>query len=90
MYYSATIEDKRGYIATAQVLFLSNSILKAVFFAIQYEISSQVSKLFPFTITAAVAGTLIGNKAFKKLSFKSLKKVVYVVMALAGFKYLVF
>lgn len=90
LYYSAANEDKRGYIAATQVLFLSNSILKAVFFAIQYEISSQVSKLIPFTITADVAGTLIGNKAFKKRSFKSLKKVVYVVMVLAGFKYLVF
>jgi len=90
LYYSAAIKDKKEYIATIQTLFLVNSILKSVFFITNYDVSADILKIIPIAVIAAIIGTLLGNKAFKKLSSENLKKVVYVVMVLAGIKYLLF
>ncbi len=90
LYYSAAIEDKKEYIATVQFLFLTNSILKIVFFTTTYGVSDEIARYIPFTIVAAIVGTYLGNKAFKKLSSDNLKRVVYLVMILAGIKYLLF
>lgn len=90
LYYSAAIKDKKEYIATVQFLFLSSTLLKIAFFTTQYDVSLEIIKLIPFTILAAMLGTFLGHRAFKKMNSETLKKLVYIVMAVAGIKYLLF
>jgi uncharacterized protein len=90
LYYSSAIGDKRQYIATVQFLFLTSSILKIGFFSTQYGVNAELINLLPFSILAAVLGTVLGHWAFKKLSSAHIKKLVYIVMVIAGIKYLLF
>lgn len=84
VYFLSVTDDKMEYNATLQFYFVITSIY---IFAIHLFIGNVTGEVIKYSfagIIGVVAGTAAGLSLFKKLSLKTIKKLVYVFMVMAG------
>lgn len=89
LYYSVATKTKEEYMGTLQMFFSVGVILKIVYLFLNHDISKETISYLPFLAVAALAGTLIGNFVFKKISVRHIKNAIYIVMALSGIYYVI-
>ena len=84
IYMLAASKDSKGYIANTQLYFACTTLIAI---ANRYMNGQLTMEVLPFTaviIAAILLGLFIGSKIFNKLNVETLKKTVYVVIALSG------
>lgn len=89
LFYCAAAKDKKEYIATLQFLSLSMIVLKFVYLWLTVGISKQTLIISPFGVVASVLGMILGMFVFDKLPHKTINRIVYVIMAVAGIWYVI-
>ncbi len=82
-------KNKKEYIATIQFLSLSMILLKFIYLSATIGISKQAMKISPFGVITSVFGMILGMFVFDKLPHKTINRIVYVIMAVAGIWYVV-
>lgn len=83
-YYDSVINDPITYQATIQTFFFSTSIAMVIEDLACIHPSFQIMKLAFFGICGCLIGTFIGTKILQKISMKTVRKIAYIVMLIAG------
>ncbi|MGI5892523.1 MAG: sulfite exporter TauE/SafE family protein [Bacillota bacterium] len=83
-YFLSVTDDKMEYNATLQFYFVLTSIYIFVVHLFIGNVTGEVIKYSFAGIIGVVAGTAAGLSLFKKLSLKTIKKLVYVFVVMAG------
>lgn len=88
LYYSAAAKDKEEYTGTVQFLFAAMVAFKMVFLGVKRGLSEMVLTHAPFVIAGSTLGMILGLRLFSKLSTVTIKKMVYILMIVAGIWYI--
>lgn len=89
LYYSAAAKDKEEYTGTVQFLFAVILVFKMVYLFFKCGLSELVISHIPITAVASAIGMLLGLRVFRTLPTETVKKIVYILMFLAGIWYVV-
>ncbi len=84
IYFIGCTDDKDEYIALTQWYFLIGNIMMTLFRGSNGLVTSDVLKACPFAMIGVIFGVYIGSHVFNKINGKTLKKIVYGYMAVAG------
>lgn len=84
LYFLATAKDKDEYMALAQCYFLIGNIMMTVYRAQSGYLTGDVGIGWLFGVVAVFLGVWIGGKVFAKISSLTLRKLVYLYMAVSG------
>lgn len=84
LYFLASEKTKEGYIAGIQTYFLISNIMMTLFRIKAGFVTQTVGTAWCVGILGVCAGAFIGNKVFKRIPVKILKKIVYAYMAVSG------
>ncbi|MHB1393326.1 MAG: sulfite exporter TauE/SafE family protein [Clostridia bacterium] len=89
LYYMAATDNKEEYNATLQAFFAINLIFKIFISYFLGTITPEIVSLIPIVLIGSAFGTLIGIKVFNHLNSDTVKKYVYLFMAVIGFWYII-
>ena len=89
LYYSAATKDKEEYTGTVQFIFVAMVVFKMVFLGVKRGLSEMVLTHAPFAIVGSTIGMLLGLRLFSKLSTAAIKKIIYILMVVAGIWYII-
>lgn len=89
LYYSVAIKQKKEYFSTLQMLFFINTVFKLGYLLIFNRISDYILPIIPYAVVFSIIGMIIGFALFKHLSTKSVKRIVYLLMACSGIWFIV-
>ena len=84
IYFLACSDSKEEYLGLTQTYFLISNIAMAAFRAGHGMITAEVLEMTAIGIPAVLLGLLAGSKVFERLNSDSLKKAIYIFLALAG------
>lgn len=84
LYFTASEQSKQNYIATTQVYFLIGNIMMTLFRARNGYVTHEVGIAYLYAIGAAYIGNIAGSRVFNRISSQTLKKVIYVFIAISG------
>lgn len=84
IYFIGCSDDKDEYIALTQWYFLIGNIMMTLFRGSNGLVTSDVLKACPFAMIGVIFGVYIGSHVFNKINGKTLKKIIYGYMAVAG------
>ena len=84
LYFISVIEDKKTYMATLQAYFIINNIYLLIIRSASGLIPEGLGVTALFGFGGLLIGNMIGGRIFNKIDGTKLKKIVYVVMVLAG------
>ena len=84
IYFIGCTDDKDEYIALTQWYFLIGNVMMTVFRGSNGLVTTDVLEACAFAMVGVVLGVLIGSHVYDKLNGKTLKKIVYGYMAVAG------
>lgn len=88
LYFVATNQTKEGYIAMAQTYFLVGNLAMTFFRARCGLLTPAVLTSWCWAVPAVVAGTWIGTVAFRHISLRVLRMLIYAYMAVSGVVFL--
>jgi uncharacterized membrane protein YfcA len=88
LYYSAAAKDKEEYTGTVQFLFSVVVVFKMVYLYFKRGLSPLVISHIPIVVVASAIGMLLGLLVFRKLPTDTVKKIIYILMFLAGLWYI--
>lgn len=83
-YYDSVIDDPVTYQATIQTFFFLTSIAMVTEDILCIHLSSKIGILAFFGIIGCLVGTFVGTKILQRISMKTVRKIAYIVMLLAG------
>ena len=83
-YYDSVIDDPVTYQATIQTFFFLTSIAMVTEDILCIHLSSKIGILAFFGIIGCSVGTFVGTKILQRISMKTVRKIAYIVMLLAG------
>lgn len=89
LYYSVAAKNKMEYMATLQFIFLALGITRFIYLTATVGITPQILPIIPFGTIASGIGMVIGTMLFDKLPHKTINRIVYVIMAVAGVWYII-
>lgn len=84
LYFVASEPTKENYLAMTQMYFLIGNIVMTFFRAYNGFLTTAVGLGWIYAAVGIVIGTWIGTKIFDKISGNTLKKIIYVYMAISG------
>ena len=90
VYFVSSAEDKDEYIALTQWYFFLGNLALTFFRASHGFLTPTVGKMWLVGVPAGFLGLYLGEKVYKKLPARTIRKVVYAYMALAGILTLIF
>lgn len=83
-YYDSVIDDPITYQATIQTFFFLTSLAMVTEDLMCIHLNSRISILANFGIAGCLIGTFVGTKILQKISMKTVRKIAYIVMLIAG------
>lgn len=89
LYYSATAKNKEEYSATIQFFFAVMIVFKIMILGLKNGVPTMVLSHIPLVAVGGIAGIIMGFFLFKRLSVGTIKKMIYVIMTIAGIWYIV-
>ena len=89
LYCTVTSQSKEEYLATTQFYFLVLLLFRIVYMWMRRGLSDLVISHTPVVVVGSLGGMFLGLWLFKKLSSKTIKKIVYVLMILSGLWYII-
>lgn len=84
LYFLASSKTKEQYIALAQTYFLVGNLMMTIFRFQNGFLTVEVCHAWCYGIAGVLLGTWIGSKVFKRISLPTLRKVVYLFIAISG------
>ena len=84
LYFLACTEKKDNYMALAQTYFLIGNTMMTIFRARNGHFTSAVAEGWLYGIVAVLIGTWIGAKVFRMIPIATLRKIIYIYMAISG------
>lgn len=90
IYFIGSAESRDEYIASTQWYFLVGNLMMSVFRASEGFVTRSVLVACVCALPALLAGLWLGGKVSVKMDMKSLRKVIYAYMALAGVAAIIF
>ena len=84
VYFVSSTDDKDEYIALTQWYFFIGNLALTFFRASHGFLTPTVGKMWLIGVPAGFLVLFLGEKVYKKLPVKTIRKVVYAYMALAG------
>lgn len=84
LYFLQVTKNKEQYTAIAQTYFLIGNIMMTVYRVQAGFFSHEVITCWCWGVPAVLAGTALGNIAFRHISMPLLRKIVYIYIAISG------
>lgn len=84
IFFLACADTKEEYLGLTQTYFLISNLAMAAFRAGHGMITPHVLKMTAIGVVAVLAGLWIGAKVFDRIKVETLKKAIYVFLAIAG------
>lgn len=84
LYFLATAKDKDEYMALAQSYFLVGNIMMTLYRAQRGFLTASVGMAWCYGVVAVLVGVWLGGKVFRRISSPTLRKIVYLYMAISG------
>lgn len=84
LYFLQVTSSKEEYTAMAQAYFLFGNLAMTLYRAHSGFVTSDVMTAWCWGLPAVFLGTFIGNLVYKHLSLPTLRKVVYIYIAISG------
>lgn len=84
LYFLACAKDKDEYMALAQAYFLIGNVVMTAYRAEQGYLTAAVGLGWCFGVVAVFLAVWVGGKVFDRLSSQTLRKLVYIYMAISG------
>lgn len=84
LYFIASEQDKRRYLAMTQAYFFIGNIAMTGFRASEGYLTTDVGLATLYALSGIVIGSLIGKYVFDMISPMTLRKIVYLYMAISG------
>lgn len=89
LYFTVATRSKEEYIATLQFSFTVQLVLKIIYFWARRGISTYIAVHIPGVIAASAVGIVLGLRLFDRVSAKTLRRMVLVVMVVSGVWYII-
>lgn len=87
IYYLGTLgENKREYFATICATFWFQNIFQFGMQISRRAVGIEIWKLFAYSVTASVAGYILGQKVFRKADISVIRKIIYAIMLVMGIR----
>ena len=83
-YFSTVTKDKMSYSATLQAYFILNSLSILLMHAWMGNVTTQALQYVPGALLGVLAGTVLGYKIFKKISWQTMNLLIYAFMMVFG------
>ena len=84
LYFLASEKDKEHYLAMAQIYFFIGNVAMTLFRAGNGLFTHEVRIGWVYAVAGVAAGTYLGKLVFERISIETLRKIVYVYMAISG------
>lgn len=84
LYFLASEKDKEHYLAMAQIYFFIGNVAMTLFRAGNGLFTHEVRISWIYAVAGVAAGTYLGKLVFERISIETLRKIVYVYMAISG------
>lgn len=84
LYFIAAEDEKEKYMALTQTYFMFGNIFMTIVRAINGYLTFDVAQGWLYACIGIVIGGYIGNKVFEKVKKETLRKMVYLYMAVSG------
>ena len=84
LYTMSAIEENRAYVASMQAFFFFSNIVVVITHLFSGSITTAHLPYIPVGWAGALAGAMLGRRAFKNLSGPVMKRIVYAFVALCG------
>ena len=84
LYFSSAYDDKEAYLATIQSYFMITNIYVTFLRAVNGIITKEVLSCAVFGLAGMAVGTFIGKKIFDRIHAATIRKIIYVMMAVSG------
>lgn len=84
LYFISAEKEKEKYMAMTQTYFLFGNLFMTIVRAANGYLTYSVEKGWLYACLGIIIGGFIGNKVFEKIKSDTLRKIVYVYMALSG------
>lgn len=84
LYYSAAFDDKEQYLATLQSYFLLTNIYIVGVRVHSGVVSQSVLICSAVAIVGMILGTFIGKRVFDRINADTMRKMIYIMMAVSG------
>lgn len=84
LYFLASEKDKEHYLAMAQIYFFIGNVAMTLFRAQNGLFTHAVRISWLYAIVGVAVGTYLGKLVFERISADTLRKIVYIYMAISG------
>lgn len=84
LYFLASEKDKEHYLAMAQIYFFIGNVAMTLFRAQNGLFTQEVRMGWLYGIAGVAVGTYLGKLVFDRISSETLRKIVYIYMAISG------
>ncbi len=84
LYFLASEKDKEHYLAMAQIYFFIGNVAMTLFRAQNGLFTQEVRMGWLYGIAGVAVGTYLGKLVFERISTETLRKIVYIYMAISG------
>lgn len=89
VYFSTSLDNREMYLATIQSYFFISNSYSLVIRITDGLMNMDIVRLTVFGVIGMVIGTLIGTIIFKRISEQTLRRVIYVLLAVSGLTMLI-
>lgn len=84
LYFLSVARDKNQYMALAQAYFLIGNVVMTIYRAQSGYLTKAVGIGWLYGVVAVILAVWIGGKVFERISVQTLRKIVYIYMAISG------
>ena len=84
LYFLSCTDKKEHYMALAQSYFLIGNVMMTIFRARNGHFTTAVAEGWIYGILAVLIGTWLGAKVFRMIPIETLRKIIYIYMAISG------
>lgn len=84
LYFLSVASDKNQYMALAQAYFLIGNVVMTIYRAQSGYLTKAVGIGWLYGVVAVILAVWIGGKVFERISVQTLRKIVYIYMAISG------
>ena len=89
LYFTVATRSKEEYIATLQFSFTVQLVAKIIYLWARRGLSGYIAGHIPGVVAASAIGIVLGLRLFDRVSAKTLRRLVLILMVVSGVWYIV-